>query len=269
VRGERALLTCEDLGEADPDRIELLRSVFEDAGFEPRVVITLRGLASTVPSEWQQFLKHRITLDYPTFLERVRDRQGRWARHFWTRQDAVALCERWGAVLGRDRLDVIVTPPRSREPDGLYRMFGAVVGFDPATLQWPERDVNASWGMVEAEVYRRVNLALGDRLPRYELAYQPAVRWPLVKGALPRSASARIKLPPEHLPWVTEAAEAQVRWLRESGIRIHGEPADLLPGDGDTEPLPEVGEAEVAAAAVATMANYAVQAHRQRRRSDG
>ncbi len=269
VRGERALLTCEDLCEADPERIELLRSVFEDAGLEPRVVITLRGLASTIPSEWQQFLKHRITLDYPTFLERVRDRQGRWARHFWTRQDAVALCERWSAVMGPDRLDVVVTPPRSREPEGLYRMFGEVVGFDPATMVWPERDVNASWGMVEAEVYRRVNLALGDRLPRYEQAYQPAVRWPLVKGALPRSASARIKLPPAHLPWVVETAEEQVRWLQESGIRIHGEPADLLPGDGDTEPLPEIGEAEVAAAAVATMANYAVQTHRQRRRTDG
>ena len=219
------LLTCEDLCEADPGRIGVLQDLFADAGFEPRVVITLRGLASTIPSEWQQFLKHRITLDYATFLERVRDRKGPWARHFWTRQDAVAMCERWSAVVGADQVDVIVTPPRSREPEGLYRMFGAVVGFDPAAMTWPERDVNASWGMVEAEVYRRLNVALGDRLPRYEHAYQPAVRWPLIKGVLPRGASARIPLPPEHLPWVVETAEEQARWLRESGIRVHGEPA--------------------------------------------
>ena len=268
VRGERALLTCEDLCEADPERIALLRKVFEDAGFEPHVVLTLRGLATTIPSEWQQFLKHRITLDYATFVERVRDRRGPWARHFWTRQDAVAMCERWSEGIGADRLDVVVTPPRSRDPEGLYRMFGAVVGFDPATMQWPERDVNASWGMVEAEVYRRINVALGDRLPRYEQAYQPAVRWPLVRGVLPRGASARIPLPPEHLPWVVETAEEQARWLRESGIRVHGEPADLVPGEGAAAPLPEVDEAEVAAAAVATMANFAVHTHRQRR-TDG
>jgi hypothetical protein len=269
VRGERALLTCEDLCEADPARIELLRQVFEDAGLEPRVVLTLRGLASTIPSEWQQFLKHRITLDYATFLERVRDRRGRWARHFWTRQDAVAICERWSAGFGVDKLDVIVTPARSRDPEGLYRMFGAVTGFDPATLSWPRGDVNASWGMVEAEVYRRVNLALGDRLPRYEQAYQPAVRWPLVKGVLPRGASARITLPPEHLPWVVEAAEQQERWLRDSKIRVHGEPADLVPGEDAAAPLPEIDEAEVAAAAVTTLTNFAVQAHRQRRRAEG
>ncbi len=269
VRGERALLTCEDLCEADPGRIGVLQDLFADAGFAPRVVITLRGLASTIPSEWQQFLKHRITLDYATFLERVRDRKGPWARHFWTRQDAVAMCERWSAVVGADQVDVVVTPPRSRDPEGLYRMFGAVVGFDPAAMQWPESDVNASWGMVEAEVYRRLNEVLGDRLPRYEQAYQPAVRWPLIRGALPRGASARIPLPPEHLPWVVETAEEQARWLRESGIRVHGEPADLVPDPDAAAPLPEVDEAEVAAAAVATLANFAVHTHRQRRRTTG
>jgi hypothetical protein len=59
----------------------------------------------------------------------------------------------------------------------------------------------------------------------------------------------------------------QARWLRESGIRIHGETSDLLPGDADAEPLPPVDEAEVAAAAVATFANFAVTTHRQRRRT--
>ena len=268
-RRERALLTCEDLCEADPARIRLLQEVFEAEGFTPHVVLTLRGLASTLPSEWQQFLKHRLTLDYPTFLQRVRHRKGPWARHFWTRQDAVAICERWSEVVGADRLDVVVTPPRSREPEGLYRMFGAVVGFDPATLTWPEHDVNASWGLVEAEVYRRVNLALGGRLPDYEAAYQPAVRWPLVKGVLPRSASARIPLPLEHLPWVVEAAEAQAQWLRESGIRVHGEPADLVPGEESAAPLPELDEAEVTAAAVATAANLVVHTHRQERTARG
>jgi hypothetical protein len=265
--GDRLLMTCEDLCEADPDRIRALHDVFTDAGLEARVVLTLRGLASVVPSEWQQFLKHRMRLDYPTFLDRVRERRGRWATHFWQRQDAVEICRRWTDVVGADRLDVVVTPPRSRDPEGLYRMFGGVVGFDPAAMTWPERDVNASWGYVEAEVYRRLNVALDGRLPHYERAYQPTVRWPLVKGVLPRGASTRIPLPPEHLPWVRETAESQVAWLAGSGIRVHGEPADLVPGEDAAAPLPALDEAEVARAAVETLANFAVHTRKRDRRA--
>ena len=263
---ERLLMTCEDLCEADPDRITMLVDALAAAGTEPRVILTLRSLGSVIPSEWQQFLKHRMALDYPTFLQRVRDRKGRWARHFWQRQDAVAICERWLGVVGAERLDVVVTPGRSRDPEGLYRLFGDVVGFDHAALSWPERDVNASWGYREAEVYRRLNSALGNRLGGYEREYQPAVRWPLVRGALPRGASSRIPLPPEHLPWVTETAQAQVTWLRDAGVRVHGDPAELVPDVGSAAPLPVLDEAEIAQAAVDTLANYAVQAHRSGRR---
>jgi hypothetical protein len=266
--GDRLLMTCEDLCEADPTRIRTLHDVFADAGLEPRVVLTLRGLASVVPSEWQQFLKHRMRLDYPTFLERVRERRGRWAAHFWQRQDAVEICRRWADVVGQERLDVIVTPQRSRDPEGLYRLFGGVVGFDPATMSWPERDVNASWGYVEAEVYRRLNVALDGRLPHYERAYQPTVRWPLVKGVLPRGASTRIPLPPDHLPWVRETAEAQVAWLAGSGIRVHGDLSDLVPGDDAAAPLPALDEADVARAAVETLANFAVHTRKRDRQAD-
>jgi hypothetical protein len=263
--GERLLLTCEDLCEADPARIRALVDVVTDAGCEPHVILTLRGLASTVPSEWQQFLKHRMKLDYPTFLERVRERRGRWGTHFWQRQDAIEICRRWADVIGEDRLDVIVTPQRSRDPEGLYRLFGGVVGFDPSTLTWPEADVNASWGYVEAEVYRRLNTALDGRLPDYEQAYQPTVRWPLVRGVLPRGASTRIPLPVEHLAWVQEIATAQASWLAGSGIRVHGDLADLVPSEDAAAPLPTLDEAEVARAAVETLANFAVHVRRRDR----
>jgi hypothetical protein len=145
-------------------------------------------------------------------------------------------------------------------------MFGEVVGFDPAGLSWPTHHVNASWGLVEAEVYRRVNAALGDRLPRYERDYQPGLRWPLVQGVLPRGASARIPLPPRALDWVEATARAQVSWLAESGIRVHGDLESLVPTAADTAELPPVDEAAVAQAAIDTVANLAVFMHRRRGR---
>lgn len=264
--GERLLMTCEDLCEADVGRAAALVEVAEAADLEVRVVLSVRGLASVIPSEWQQFLKHRMTLDYPTFLRRLRTRNGRWARHFWQRQDLAAICERWSEAVGADRIDVVVTPDRSAEPEGLYRTFGQVVGFDPASLTWPERNVNASWGYVEAEVYRRVNGALGDRLPRYERDYQPALRWPLVQGVLPRSASARIPLPPDQLEWVTEVAREHVARLQDSGVRVHGDLSALVPTPGQVAELPPLDEAAVSASAVETLANFAVFAHRRSNR---
>ncbi len=265
--GERLLLTCEDLCEADVPRIEALERVADAAGQELRVVLTVRGLASVIPSEWQQFLKHRMTLDYPTFLKRVQNRNGRWARHFWLRQDLVATCKRWADVVGPERIDVVVTPDRTDDPDGLYRMFGQVVGFDPHQLSWPDRNVNASWGYVEAEVYRRTNEALGDRLPGYDRDYQPGLRWPLVQGVLPRSASARIPLPPTELEWVTLVAREHVAWLADSGIRVHGDPSSLVPSLADTGELPPLDEEAVAAAAIDTLANFAVFTYKRSKRS--
>ncbi len=265
--GERLLVTNEDLCEADEGRIRALVSAVEAADLEVHVVLTVRSLAAVLPSEWQQFLKHRLTLDYPTFLERVRDRRGRWAEHFWRRQDPVATSARWATVVGADRLDVIVTPDRSVDPEGLYRMFGEVVGFAPDVLTWPDRDVNASWGYVEAEVYRRLNQTLGNRLTRYERDYQPAVRWPLVQDVLARSASGRITLPPDHLGWVRTTAEGHVAGLRETAVRMHGDLAVLVPSESAAAPLPALPEEAVAQAAIDTLANFAVFAHRRSRRS--
>lgn len=259
------LMTCEDLCELDAGRIEQLAGVVERADLDLRVVLTVRNLAAVIPSEWQQFLKHRMTTDYPTFLEQVREHEGRWADHFWQRQDVAAICDRWSTVVGANRLDVVVTPDRSTDQDGLYRMFGDVVGFAPGALTWPERNVNPSWGYVEAEVYRRTNAALGDRLPRYERDYQPGVRWPLVQGVLPRSASARIPLPTEHLGWVTEVAARHRDHLASGSIRVHGDLDSLVPSAADARPLPELTDAAVADAAVEALANLAVFALRRQR----
>lgn len=267
--GARLLLTNEDLCELEGARLSAFVQALREADLEPHVVLTVRHLAAVVPSEWQQFLKHRLTLDYPTFLRRLRERRGRWARHFWLRQDVAALAHRWAAAVGPDHLHVVVTPDRRTDPEGLYRTFGEVVGFDHRAIPWPERDVNASWGLTEAEVYRRLNAALGERLPGYERDYQPAVRWPLVTGVLPRGASARITLPPEHLDWVLGAAQGHVAALEElagQGVHVHGDLARLLPGPEDAAPVTMPDESEVARAAVDALATFAVSAHHKARR---
>jgi hypothetical protein len=259
TEGARLLISNEDLCEAGPDQIDALGGVLRRAGLEPEVVLTVRNLASVLPSEWQQFLKHRLTTPYPTFLEEVRDRRGAAAAHFWTRQDYVAIAERWARLCGPARFHVVVVPPMAEDPDAVFRFFAEAVGFPQRALRVPRSDVNASLGYVEAEVYRRLNIALGDRLVDFEKEYQPAVRRVLLKGVLARKASGRITLPVEHVDWVREEADRQRKELLAGGYTVHGSLDALVPPAEVAKPLPEVTEQQVADAAIATLAKFAVR----------
>lgn len=262
--GDRLLVTNEDLCEMDPSRIALVGQAAADAGLDVEVVLTARDWGKQLPSEWQQFLKHRLTLDFPTFLERVRHRQGAAAEHYWIRQDYAGISARWGAALDPGKVHVIAVPSMSQDPDGVFRMFGEVVGFDGQALRRPQQAVNPSFGYVEAEVLRRLNLTLGDRLLDYEREYSPAVRKVLVRRVLAREASARLAVPPEHLPWVRELDEQRVAELVGAGYQIHGDPRLLVTPPDAARPLPGLDEAEVASAAIETLANFVVRSFRDR-----
>jgi len=264
--GERLLISNEDLCELDAPRVEILREVAVAADLDLRVIVTARDWGKQLPSEWQQFLKHRLTTDFPTFLDQVRRREGSAAGHFWQRQDVPGICARWGAGIDPGNVHVIAVPPISADADGVFRLFGGVVGFDATRLNLPTHHVNASFGFVEAEVLRRLNETLGERLPDYEKDYVPGVRNVLVRGVLPREASARIMLPPDQLGWVRELAEVQLEALRAGGYRLHGDTDLLLPGEDAARALPELDDAEVAAAAIETLAAFATRVHERRRR---
>ena len=263
--GERLLLSNEELAEAGPEAVAAVAAAAERAGLDLHVVVTVRDWSLQLPSDYQQFLKHRLALSYPDFLAAVRDHDGEWAGHFWRRQDTVGILDRWGTAVPADRVRVIVVPPVTDDPDGVFRLLADAVGFPHEALVRPARVVNASYGVVESELFRRVNAALAGQLPDYVSDYQPAVRWPFARRVLARRASARLTLPPEHLGWVQEHGRGTVATLAERGYRVHGELAQLVPGDHQAVPLPPVDEAEIAAAAVRALADYAVLAQEWRR----
>lgn len=262
--GDRLLMSNEDLCEMPADRVGILRELFADADLDLRVVLSARDWSLQLPSEWQQLLKHRLTDDYPSFLAAVRDRRGWGAEHFWLRQDAADICRRWGTGLDPGKVHVIAVPSRSEDEDGVFRLFGEVVGFPGLELNLPRNNVNASFGYTEAEVLRRLNVALGERLPDYRSDYVPAVRTPLAQGGvLARSASGRISLPPEHLPWVQAEGRRQLAELRAAGHALHGAVEGLVPGDDAGRELPPLDEAEIADAAVRSLATFAVKVHQR------
>lgn len=265
--GERLMMSVEDLAEADASRVEALTEVLGTAEVDLHVIVTARHLGKQIPSEWQQFLKHRRTIDYPSFLEEVRTGQGEDGAYFWQRQHLPQICARWGSGLAPDHVHLLSVPPVSEDPSAIYRLFATVVGFDHEVLQ-PRLDVavNESYGYLEAEMLRRVNVALGKRLRDYEREYMPAIRKVLVSRVIKRDASAKITVPPEHIDWVRETAEQWVKELHACGYDLQGDVARLVPPRESAAPLPPLDDAEMAARAVQTLTDFAVRIHQDSRK---
>jgi hypothetical protein len=264
--GERVLLSIEDLAEAGSTEISAFMNVIE-AAFEVRIVVSARDWAQQLPSEWQEVLKERVVLDYETFLARVRDRDGAEADRFWRRQDVLGICERWGARLKPAQIHVITVPPVSVERDAVYRLFAEVVGFDPSSLARPTRDINASFGYTEAEMLRRLNVALADRLPDQE--YTAAIRSTLVNKVLVRGASPRIPLPPHHVEWVRRTSAERLDKIVDRGYRLHGDHTLLVPALDVGRPIPSVDGTTIGEAALRTLGDYAIAQFKAGRREAG
>lgn len=265
--GERLMMSVEDLAEADGSRVDALTQVLRSSDIDLHVIVTARHLGKQIPSEWQQFLKHRRTIDYPTFLEEVRTGQGEDGAYFWQRQHLPQICARWGKGLSPDHVHLLSVPPVAEDPSSIYRLFGSVVGFDHEVLQ-PRLDVavNESYGYLEAEMLRRINVALGNRLRDYEREYMPAIRKVLVSRVIKRDASAKITVPPEHIDWVRETAEQWLKELHEAGHDLCGDVERLVPSRDSAAPLPPLDDAEMAARAVQTLTDFAVRIHQDSRK---
>jgi hypothetical protein len=258
--GDRLLISNEDLAELDEPRVALFHEAAAAADLQPEIILSARDWSRQLPSEWQQFLKHRLATPYPEFLEQVRDRADTHAsRHFWQRQDFADICRRWAAGLPPERVHVVAVGSQTEDPGGVYRAFGTLLQLDPDRLRLPDHHVNASFGYTEAEVYRRLNEALGDRLPAYGTEYIPSVRTPIIRGAIPREASSRITLPTEHVDWVRQEGRRQVEEIRRRGYTVHGDPESLIAASDAGRPLPELSEREVAVVAVGALANFATR----------
>ena len=261
------LLSLETLAELPRPATDLI--VGELAEFEVHVVVTARHWVLTLPSEWQQAVKSRLTISYPDFLAAVRDRTSD-AAEFLAMQDVPGIVGRWGALLPPERVHVIACPPRSRSEGTLLDLFCGLVAIDPASLKIPAGDLNTSISLDQAELIRRINTELGDRLTKPGADYDTGVRGWIVRGSMQPRATESIRIPQQFAEWAVGAARQQYDELLATGVDIVGRAEDLLPEDDPlTGPL-QVGEEAVAAAAVATLADLAqqhydeVQAHRRR-----
>lgn len=251
----RHLITLEDLSEQPEKVADLMVGPLKD--FDVHIIVTARHWGKTIPSEWQQIVKERKQVTYRDFLDAIRDRTPA-AEQFLARQDLPAILQRWGRLVPAERVHVIAVPPSSRAEGTLMELFCGLIGIDPTTLAVPGGDVNTSISLEQAELLRRVNVALGDRLPTLEGDYRYGVREWLTRGTLMRHKRGSILIPAEDAAWCAQAIQAQYDGIVALGVDIVGDPADLLPpAEAPTgRSMPSDAEVnEVAVKALADLAN--------------
>ena len=225
-----SIVSHEILGRAS--RISVARAIDSlGSDAEVHIVFSARDLVRQIPAEWQENVKHRRTREYASFLEALRDPArstdvGSW---FWGVQEVPDVLDRWGDSIPRERIHLVTVPRPGASSTLLWERFAGLFGIDPAEFTPTDR-ANASLGVPESAMIRRLNERLNDVLPNRH--YRSLVREMLVHRNLSAHAgSPRLSLPPDVHAWASALGRSWVSELALRGYDVVGDLDDLVPGE--------------------------------------
>lgn len=252
-----AVVSMEYLGPAHPDTIAAIVEALRAP--EVRVVVTARDLNRTLVSMWQETIQNGRSWTWEEYVadaeaKRPADGPGAADRRtaggtFWRQQDLVRMVADWSGVVGSDNVALATLPQPGAPRSTLAIRFAEASGLDLDV----DREVitaNESLGLASVLVLRRVN----ELLDAQDLAFpagQGIRKRVLAKTVLAARRGAEPALGLVTPAWVREQTERTLAALRQAGIRLVGDWADLEPVDvpgvtPDDLPLEQVHEAALA-----------------------
>lgn len=257
-----AVISHELFSAAAPRQME--RAARSFAGSDLHIVVTVRDMATLIPAEWQETIKHRNTRPWLDWLTDIIDRESgdpnRRRFWFWNVHDTLANLQDWVRFVPPEHIHVVTVPPHGTPRETLWCRFAGVLGIDPDVVDLSRARANASLGIAETEYLRRLNELVVDRVPSW--FYMANVKEPIAHRALAASRpSERLVLPVARLPWASEEGHHLVAGLRAGGFDVVGELDELLPvaieGTEVAEPTPEdVLTAALTGSATAVIEHY-------------
>jgi hypothetical protein len=231
--GETVVISSELLAAARPDRIKSRLALLAPA--EVHVVFSARDLARQLVSDWQEQVKHKHTVTLERFVDDLvelgPDAPEPFGRLFWGMHDAAFVLRRWSEVVPPERIHVITVPPPGGPPDALWTRFCAVTGLDPSAYDTSAKRSNASMGVEETELVRRMNRRLAKMDGN---SYDVLVRLLLAEKVL-GGGTTRLTLPPHRMAWARERSQTLIDELAAAGYRVEGDLEDLMPTAPDTD----------------------------------
>jgi hypothetical protein len=207
-------------------------------GLDVHLVVTARDPVRQLVSEWQEGVKHGRRLTFDEFEAAVRNGETELAHRFAAAQALPDVLHRWGRHLPPDHVHLVVGPAPGAPPGRLWEAFADVAGFDPAGFSAGRAPLNESLGADEADLLRRVNIALDGRLrqPAYGRLAKHRVAHQLLAGRRTRPLEA----PAQVRDALTDVAEQWVKEVERVGWTVHGDLTDLAPvAPGEPGPHPD------------------------------
>lgn len=233
---------------------------------EIHLVLTVRDLVRQIPAEWQEHVKHRSTATFDEFVADLRREDPRtW---FWQVQDFADVLRRWGSTLPREHVHVVTVPAAGQPPTLLWDRFAGLLGLDPATFTTTGLRANTSLGYEQAELLRRVNLALGDRMP-LPGPYAPDVKSVFAERVLAAQPGTKLALTGDGLGYAVERSERLARDLAAMGVDVVGDLDELVPDPARAaaEPVPAPDDRAVLGEAVTALTGLLEEYSTLRRRA--
>jgi len=264
-----AIVSHEILATASRQQVRRAFDSFGDA--EVHVVLSARDLVRQIPAEWQENVKHRRTVTFGEFLDKITDprRAGALASWFWGVQEVPDVLDRWGATLPPDQVHLITVPKPGAPRDLLWQRFASVLGLDATALAPETTRANPSMGVPETALVRRINERVNQGvLPNED--YREFVRELLGHRTLSqRSGSPRLGLPSDVRAWAVDLSGAWIDLLTQRGYDVVGSLDELRPDAAHTD-VPFVDpdhpdEDAVADAAMTSIVTLLEEASRLRR----
>jgi hypothetical protein len=259
-----AVISHELFSAADPEQAE--RAVRSLQPAEVHVVLTVRDMATLLPAEWQETVKHRNAKVYEDWLADVIDNESysddRRQWWFWRVHDTLAILDIWARHVPAQRIHVITVPPRGSDNAVLWQRFAGLLGADPASVDISRARPNASLGLPEIEFLRRLNEVLPEEVPDW--FYMWNVKEAVAHQALAsRPRQGRLVLPADREEWAGKQADALVTALSESAYDVIGSLDELRPvpaagpaGSPADQPADLVLDAAVHAASALVVNQY-------------
>jgi len=205
------------------------------------ILVTLRPLRSILGSQWQQAVQGgNELLSFDQWLHEALDNptdsttsdQGFWLRH---RHDK--LIARWAAVVGSERVSVIILD--DSDHNVLPRSFEKLAGLKAGTISMDERTINRSLTMEETEAVRGFYLRMEEQgyteVPGH-VRYMMSPAEYMKRNRKPLPGEHKIRVP----DWAAERAqkisEEMVSNIKSLNVQLIGNIENLLSApNGRTE----------------------------------
>ncbi|GAA1103127.1 hypothetical protein GCM10009668_22350 [Nocardioides dubius] len=224
------IISHEILATASRAQVKRALETLGHPGTEVHVVLSVRDLVRQIPAEWQENIKHRRTLSYRAFLDQLQDpaRSGNIATWFWGVQEIPDILDRWASTLSPEQVHLVTVPPSGAPKTLLWERFATAFGLTGMDLDLHVERVNASLGVPETALLRRINQAANAEVE--PVHYRTLVRELLAHQTLSlRSGSPRLALPEPVWEWARDLSQSWVGEIQKRGYHVIGDLDDLLP----------------------------------------